>query len=160
MFDLRNKIKIFVANGEVRYGPRVDPGFFPVFSVQEEEDAKALIEALPWACTDSLTTYARRLESMCEQVIAAETVSQSEEFLSMLELKQKVESLCAELGPSGRDIKLENRDYLYPDETRDKRALLRESLTQLKELKEKLEQPSPIALAIMEASDDDDSAEG
>jgi hypothetical protein len=71
MFDIRQPIKIFVRNGEVRYGRKVDPGFFPVYSVKEEEDAKVLVEALPWACTDSLTSYARRLESMSDEVLAA-----------------------------------------------------------------------------------------
>jgi len=62
MFDLRNKIKIFVGNGEVRFGTKVDPGFFPVYSVKEESQAKLIVEMTPWAHTDTLTTYARRLE--------------------------------------------------------------------------------------------------
>ena len=63
MFDLRNKIKISVRNGEVRYGPRVDEGFFPIFSVGSSEDAVYIIKATPWLQSDSLTTYARKLES-------------------------------------------------------------------------------------------------
>lgn len=62
MFDCRKPIKIFVRNGEVRCGPKVDPGFFPVFSVEREEDALILIDDLPWACTDTLVSYAKRLE--------------------------------------------------------------------------------------------------
>ena len=62
MFDIRNKIKIFVSNGEVRYGLKVEQGFFPVFSVKKEEDAKLLIEMVPWTNEDTLSTYARKLE--------------------------------------------------------------------------------------------------
>jgi hypothetical protein len=62
MFDLRNPIKIFVANGEVRYGPKVDHGFFPVFSVDTAVIAKLLVETWPWVCTDSLSSYGKRLE--------------------------------------------------------------------------------------------------
>lgn len=69
MFDLRRPIKIFVANGEVRYGPRVDNGFFPIFSVELIEEAKLLTEIVPWACTDSLTSYANRLEKMFRKTL-------------------------------------------------------------------------------------------
>jgi hypothetical protein len=69
MFDLRRPIKIFVANGEVRYGSRVDNGFFPVFSVDLLDEAKLLIEIVPWACTDSLTSYAHRLEEMSRKTL-------------------------------------------------------------------------------------------
>lgn len=69
MFDLRRPIKIFVANGEVRYGSRVDNGFFPVFSVELLDEAKLLTEIIPWACTDSLESYARRLEEMSKKTL-------------------------------------------------------------------------------------------
>ena len=62
MFDVRRKIKIFVANGEVRYGPKVEEGFFPIFSVDTEVVARLLVRAWPWAPTDSLSSYAKRLE--------------------------------------------------------------------------------------------------
>lgn len=63
MFDMRWPVKIFVANGKVRYGTRVDDGFFPIFSVRTIQDAKRLIESFPWARTDSLTSYAHKLET-------------------------------------------------------------------------------------------------
>lgn len=76
MFDLRYKIKIFVANGEVRCGSKVDSGFFPIFSVDTEEQAISLIEGVPWSSTDSLTTYARRLEDSLLKTAAVMTASQ------------------------------------------------------------------------------------
>ena len=155
MFDLRRPIKIFVANGEVRYGTRVDNGFFPVYSVQEEEDAKVLVEALPWVCTDTLTTYAQRLESMCGQVVGAKAVDQSEEFLDLLEAEKRVKTLSIELGVKSQALDMKHRDHLFSAEDAAKREQLREALAQFNELNEKVKKPNPIALAIMGASEED-----
>lgn len=174
MFDIRRPVKIFVANGEVRYGTRVDNGFFPVFSVELIDEAKLLTEIVPWACTDSLESYARRLEEMSSKTLTEKYVEarkrgikhsgdlaldanvDSEMFLSKLALEQEIRGLYVELGPSARDIEqFHDRDHLYPESTKKKRALLRAKLAEHQELVKATQKPNPIALAIMGASEED-----
>ena len=138
----------------MRYGTRVDHGFFPVFSVKEEEDAKLLVEALPWACTDSLTTYARRLESMSDEVIGARHADQTEEFLAKLEAEREMGEIKTKLMDLGRKL---NDEVFVKSQSEDELNMLRDSFQEgvdrLQALVEENQKPNPIAQAIMEASE-------
>lgn len=63
MFDVRRKIKIYIKDSQAMYGKWVEQGGFPVFSVDTNEEAKKLVEAYPFTCTDSLTSYAARVQA-------------------------------------------------------------------------------------------------
>lgn len=154
MFDLRHAIKIFVGNGEVRYGTRVDQGFFPVYSVQFEEDAKTLVEQLPWGNGDTLTAYARRLESMCDAVISARENGLQEEFQNKLNAEREMMDIRNQLMEIGKNL---NTPEFVLSKSEDDLAALRqqfqEGVDRLEVLVEENQKPNPIAMAIMEASE-------
>lgn len=158
MFDLRNKIKIYVGNGEVRYGPRVEPGFFPVFSVKDSDKAKLLIETLPWTDADSLQTYSRKLESMADHALS----SDGDSYLAKLKVQQEVKALQDKIVELGNKLKCQGNSYLQLQRPESRtwnydelRAEFQENLDKLEVLVAENQQPSPIAIAIMGVNDEE-----